>query len=98
MGLDMYLERFPRYKNYGPDAMGAVSSYIEWLNNERAKVYTFEEWTGIKEGVLPQGEDLDYLMSLSKTQYYVWDDEKRWPHEGITEHVGYWRKANAVHH
>lgn len=97
MGLDMYLERFPRYKDYGPQTICGVDGYAEWKKSPTAQEYSLEDWCGVKEDSLPKGADMDYLRGLTATRYYAWDDEKRHPHEGVREHVGYWRKANAIH-
>ena len=97
MGLDMYLERFPRYKDFGPREINNVAQYIEWKNNPRAKEHTLEGWCGVKESELPPQVDIDNLAKMYGQRFYAWDDEHKYPDEGICEHVGYWRKANAVH-
>lgn len=97
MGLDMYLDRFPRYKNFGPREINNVAQYIEWKDNPRAQEHTLEGWCGVKESELPSQEDIDNIAKMYGQRFYAWDDEHKYPDEDIREHVGYWRKANAVH-
>ena len=97
MGLDMYLERFPRYKNFKPIDIDNVGRYIEWKRNPKAQEYSLSQWCGVKEEDIPCEEDVNELAKLYGERFYVWDDEHRYPSEGIEEHVGYWRKANAIH-
>lgn len=97
MGLDMYLYRYPRYKNYGARNVKAFCEYRQWQNNERAKEHTFEGWCGYKESDLPAAEDMAFFDGLMQTRYYAWDEEHRWPETSCEENVAYWRKANAVH-
>lgn len=98
MGLDMYLDRFPRYKHYSVRDMNNVDSYLEWLDREdKYKKHSLEEWCGVDEKDLPPKEDLDYLISLAKPRTYAWDREKRYERVKLNEGVAYWRKANAIH-
>jgi len=97
MGLDMYLERFPRYKNYGPEKICNYEEWLAWKDDPKAKGHSFEEWCGGNEKILPNAKDGEYLASFFKTRYYHWDDDHRYPHESVRDHVAYWRKANAVH-
>jgi len=44
MGLDMYLYRYPRYKNYRPEDIDAVQDYMEYMNNpELQEKYTVKQ-------------------------------------------------------
>ena len=97
MGLDMYLDRYPRYKNYGPVNICAYEEYRSWQKNEEAQEHTFEGWCGCKMEDLPTEEDMKYLDQFMETKYYAWDDDHCYPHEGVRDHVAYWRKANQVH-
>lgn len=97
MGLDMYLERFPRFKDYGPKNIRAFEEWVEYQNEPRAKGKTLKEWCGYDESLLPREEDWDYLKSLVSTKYWDWDDDHSYPHDRIYEQVCYWRKANAIH-
>lgn len=97
MGLDMYLERFPRYKDFGPKEINAVSEYLSWKNSETAKAYTLKEWCGVDEESLPPADDIEALSKMFGQRFYAWDDKHKYPDDDIKEHVGYWRKANAIH-
>lgn len=97
MGLDMYMERYPRYKGFGPKQFNMVSAYFEWRDNPKAQEHTLEAWSGYKESELPCKEVLDELEKFYGERFYAWDDEHKYPTMGIAEHVGYWRKANAIH-
>lgn len=97
MGLDMYLERFPRYKHYRPEDINAVDSFIEWENDPDASKYTLKEWCGVDEKSLPPQNDVDYFRQFVSTKYWEWDVEHKYPHKRIYEQVAYWRKANAIH-
>ena len=95
MGLDMYLERFPRYKWYGVKEIRTFEEWIDW--QKEGKEHTFEEWCGMSEEDLPEKEDIPFFESLISTKYWAWDDRHEFPHDRIYEQVGYWRKANAIH-
>lgn len=97
MGLDMYLMRYPRYKHYRPENIDELVMHINYENNADAQKYTFKKWCGGVKKLLPGKRDSDYLKQFMTTRYYAWDDEHKYPHEGIADEVAYWRKANAVH-
>lgn len=99
MGLDMYLERYPRYKNYTADNINAYVDYIGWKKEKQsgADVGEFDDWGYYGYEDLPAEEDRLYLDQFYSTKYWAWDKEKRFPHERIYEQVAYWRKANAIH-
>lgn len=102
MGLDMYLDRFPRYKHYSVRDMNNVDSYLEWLDREKehgaeTKKYSLEEWCGVDEKDLPPKEDLEHLISLARPRTYAWDHKRKYERVKLNEGVAYWRKANAVH-
>ena len=99
MGLDMCLERMPRYKEATANDVSAVESYLSWAkakeaNSEYAQG-TFEDWCGIKE--TPCKEYIDFYSKYNTLKYCPWDTEKKSPYSMIIERVGYWRKANAIH-
>lgn len=88
MGLDMYLNRMPRYKNTTVDEVNAIESYLDWQQkkkegNEYANC-TLKEWCGISESELPSDRVIKYY-----TPYYG--------DGSIMEQVGYWRKENSIH-
>lgn len=97
MGLDMYLNRYPRYKDYKPINYRAFEEWSEWKQKGKDKEYTFHGWCGYDEDDLPAKEDFPFFESLISTKYWAWDEEHRYPNEMIHDPVGYWRKANAVH-
>lgn len=99
MGLDMYLDRHPRYKGATPSEINAAESFIEWQRDSLpggiAENYTFQAWTGREAD--PDPDLVRFVGENLKTTYYAWDVEKRHPRIGVSEQVGYWRKANAIH-
>jgi hypothetical protein len=97
MGLDMYLERAPRYKDTTIGQIKTLEGYFEWKENERAKKYTLKEWCGVERKDLPSKEVRDYYKQHYTNKYYYWDDQKEYGHNALSEHVGYWRKANQIH-
>lgn len=98
MGLDMYLDRYPRYKHYRPKDINNVESFLDYVNNSEAKEkYTLKEWCGIDPSSLPPQKDIEKLMKFYDTRYWAWDSDHQYPHKMIHEPVAYWRKANAIH-
>lgn len=97
MGLDMYLNRAPKYKDTTIEQINAVESYLNWNNNPRAKEYTLKKWCGVDEKDLPSLDVQDYYKQFFTTKYYYWDKDKQFGHGSIREEIGYWRKANAIH-
>jgi len=98
MGLDMYLERFPRYKDYGVKNIRAFEDHREWEKSGGLKENgSFEDWGSYGYDYLPKEEDMPFFESLVSTKYWDWDKEHKFPHERIYEQVAYWRKANAIH-
>ena len=97
MGLDMYLYRFPRIKNYGPNELMTANEYFDWQESDRAKGSSFEAWTGCDEDSLPDKETMAILKEMRSTRYWEWDYEHRYPHNRFYDQVAYWRKTNAVH-
>jgi hypothetical protein len=99
MGLDMYLEKAPRYKDYTIDDVYAVDAYLDW-QTEMARHddynYTMKEWCGVSEDEVPK-EAVEFYEQYYTEKYYYWDKEHRHPHYRIIDQVGYWRKANAIH-
>lgn len=101
MGLDMYLERMPRYKKATANDVYVIENYLGWKTvRESVEKYancTLKEWCGIDEKDLPSKDYIDYYKQFYKPRYWVWDTEKEYPNDRITEEVGYWRKQNAIH-
>ena len=94
MGLDMYLEKYPKV-GVEIRTIHAVEDFARWIKSD--KKCSFEDWTGYTIDDLPEVNTLVSLLEMIETRYYAWDDEKRFPNECIYEQVGYWRKANAIH-
>ena len=101
MGLDMYLEKMPRYKNVTARMVSIMESYF---NLEEAKIEnpkyidcTLEKWCGADETELPDRDILEYFKQFYKVRYFPWDIEHSYGHKMIIERVGYWRKANQIH-
>lgn len=99
MGLDMYLNRFPRHGENTAKELSAVESYLSWEEEpeEVKNKYTFEQWSGVKEDELPSDIVIDAFRSLYTQKFDFWDEDKAYPRDCISENVGYWRKANQIH-
>lgn len=99
MGLDMYLERMPRYRGATADDVSAVESYLDWLKSKaEGSEYaqcSFTKWCGREKA--PAKEYLEFYADYYKPHYSEWDTEHKHPWMRITEQVGYWRKANQIH-
>ena len=100
MGLDMYLERAPRYEDYTPSDIKAIEAYLDWqaekASGSNYANCTMTEWCGVSEDKVRK-EAIPFYEKYFTEKYYYWDIEHRHPHHYIFEQVGYWRKANAVH-
>lgn len=97
MGLDMYLERYPRCNGCTVKQIYNVNELLRYEQDEQAKKYTLEQWAGIEPEQLPSKEVIDALRPYFQTRYYYWDKDHKYPEKYIYEHVGYWRKANEIH-
>ena len=100
MGLDMFLDKMPRHKGATASDVSRVESFLSWMRakldgSEYAKC-SFEEWGGCDK--MPSKDDLEFYSNYYKATYSEWDEEKKHPWWRIKEEVGYWRKANAIHH
>lgn len=97
MGLDMYLERMPR-SEATPRQVRAIEEFFNWqAEKEKGCKYSFKEWCGFSEEDLPSSEVIEFYRPYYQTRYYLFDEEKRYPHNSIVEEAGYWRKANQIH-
>ena len=94
MGLDMYLERMPRYKDCTADSISAIEDYfsLQRYQKESGKAsMTLEKWCGRSESELPSPDAVEFYK-----QFYTKKHEDD-IFQRIAEEVGYWRKVNAVH-
>lgn len=101
MGLDMYLNKMPRYKEVTAKQVSAIESYFDWIKaKEDGKDYancTFREWCGLDLSDLPSIEAIEFYRQFNEKKYSVWDTDHKYGFVRIMEEVGYWRKANAIH-
>ena len=101
MGLDMYLNRMPRYKNVTVNQIEVIESYFGWIEKRKeGNSYancSFEEWCGYSINELPDIDALNYFKPFYVIRHSDWDEEKKYGHKGIMDEVGYWRKANQIH-
>ena len=97
MGLDMYLNKMPRYGSTTPTQIYALEKYLGWKDNHEARKYSLKEWCGVEYKNVPRGKTREFYESFYSIKYYPWDKEKRFPHGSIIDEVGYWRKANQIH-
>lgn len=101
MGLDMYLERMPRYKGTTASKVCKIDRYLQYEedcknSDSNAKNYSMEEWCGVSVNDISP-ELLEFYKPFNTLKYYSWDAEKKYGHYGIIEHLADWRKANAIH-
>lgn len=99
MGLDMYLNRMPRYRGATARDVSAVENYLDWIGakargSEHANC-TFKEWCGIEK--TPAPSYIEFYANLYNKKYSYWDTEHKYGYARIIEQVGYWRKANEIH-
>lgn len=101
MGLDMYLNRMPRYKNITAEQVRGIEYYFDWIREkEKGSEYsscTFEEWCNRSLSSLPDVETIEHFRQFYRATYSNWDTKKEYPWYRIDEEVGYWRKANHIH-
>lgn len=96
MGLDMYLNKYPRYKDAKPDDIYTLNEYFDWKGTENEKKYTFEEWCGHSESEI-RPDFLKFYTPYYTQEYSTWDTEHKYGYDSIIEQVGYWRKSNQIH-
>lgn len=101
MGLDMYLNRFPRYKNTTAKQVNAIENYLDLLlAKEQDSKYancTLKEWCGIDMCDLPNQDVIDFYKEFYTKKFASWDVKQEYGYWVIHEQVGYWRKANSIH-
>lgn len=101
MGLDMYLNRMPRYKDVTATSIYAMDAFFDLEKEKAAKSQyancTLKEWCGADDEALPDKETVEYFRPFYVKRYAHWDTAHQYGHESIFEQVGYWRKANQIH-
>lgn len=101
MGLDMYLNKMPRYKDVTARQISGIVSYFDWLRaKEEGSEYancSLKEWCGMSEDELPDKETIKWFKQFDSIRYPSWDTEHDFPISNVIEQVGYWRKANHIH-
>lgn len=100
MGLDMYLERMPRFENVTPEQVLGIRGYFDWKDAKaKGSKYancTLKKWCGIDYAALPK-RAIKFYQPFYTMKYAIWDNEHKYGHMQIEEEVAYWRKANAIH-
>lgn len=101
MGLDMYLNRMPRYKEVTANQINVIENYFD-LEEEKKHGgqyanSTLKQWCGHDESELPDKETIEYFRQFYVTRYSSWDTAHKYGHKSIMEEIGYWRKANEIH-
>lgn len=94
MGLDMYLNKYPRYKDATANDFNMVKNYLEWKRNN--KNCTFEEWCGEDESKV-RTDLIDFYKQKKYTRHFDWDKNDTCAYETIFTEIAYWRKANEIH-
>ena len=97
MGLDMYIERTKKIDGMTLNQIIETGRYIDYL--DRPNKYsdcTPEDWNCCNESEVCKDRIEDVKANVH-TCYSAWDTEKKYGHEGISDGVAYWRKANAIH-
>lgn len=94
MGLDMYLNKYPRYKDATANDFVMIENYLEW--KRRNKNCTFEEWYGEDESKV-RTDLIDFYKQKKYTRHFNWDKDDTCAYETIFTEVAYWRKANEIH-
>ena len=91
MGLDMYLNKMPRYRGATAKDVNAVECYLHYITEkEKDSEYakgTFKDWCGLDK--FPAQKYIDFYSSLYTVNEYGFGH--------IMKQVGYWRKANQIH-
>lgn len=100
MGLDSYLEKYPRYKNAKPSDIYFIENYFSWKvakseGNPRANC-TLKKWCGRDYKDLNR-DFVGFYRPHYTEKFYLWDKACQYGHFSITQEIGYWRKVNCVH-
>lgn len=100
MGLDMYLQRAPRFEDITAKDIEAIDGYFSWkeakAQGSKYANCTLKRWCGIDYKDLPR-KAIKFYEPHFTIKYPYWDDEHEYGRNGLWEKVGYWRKANQIH-
>lgn len=99
MGLDMYLNRYPRYNNATPKDVDITENFLDYIKyriDNNKQNYKFEEWCGLKLSDINL-ELVEFYSGFYKKKYQDWDAAKQYGYYRISDEIGYWRKANCIH-
>ena len=97
MGLDMYMDRIKKIDGMTIKQIISTASYIDYL--DRGNKYhdcSYEDWCGGNENDVCK-DRIDDVRANMHMRYAAWDVNKQYGHNGISDGVAYWRKANAIH-
>jgi len=103
MGLDMYLNRFQRYKDTTPDEISVIEDYFWYAGDQRLKekYKTAKDFLGdSRYSVLKEipTETLDFYGAIIDQDHNTFrSDAYDFMMDRACEQVGYWRKANQIH-
>ena len=100
MGLDMYLKRINLH-GYTLEQADAVCHYLSMVRHNEThpdnQYHSLREWASIDDSLLDMGA-VEALRPQYQQRYFYFDAKTRYVgFYDIFEHVGYWRKANAIH-
>ena len=100
MGLDMYLKRAILH-GYSIKQAEAANAYLTMMQNNEEnpedQCNSISKWAGVDDSLLDMGA-VEALRPELQATYFDLDVNKLFPQYDIFVQVGYWRKANAIHH
>ncbi len=98
MGLDMYLQKAPRFKGISFESVKHIERYLMKKQDELEGKFEDFITSYMKEVKGKNKEVMEYYISeFQKLKYCTWDMEKKFGFCGIFSDVATWRKANCIH-
>jgi len=100
MGLDMYLSKYPRYKDTTPHQISVMESYFSLKETQANGEYLdsdLKSWSGYDPSELPKQDVMDFYRPRYKHRYGSWDTEQKYGYKCIHQNLASWRKANQIH-
>lgn len=95
MGLDMYLDRFDRYKHATPKDISAVEDWIRYqARDEKYKGTSFYDWCHEEK---PSDDFIQFYSKRYKDRHPYWAFTDNYTYKSCGDNIGYWRKANQIH-